>query len=250
MKFAQALPLAGGDLTHMTMKQVADYELEGWIRSYKLTAGNGRGCRHRMTWQQRVQYAVGHVINDYFTLPPAVRLQTPVQVLLNRRWSRELGGFSDLTHYRKVYNLILENLTLVTGMMIYDYPVALYENWSTVITELEMELSLIVQAVWQERGNSMQMKVQKFLVEDDPEVVDAFVHLVNVFWHSAFGCPPGEIEVYALLEGRRYSFTGESLILSKSEDYLSLLVDAWEKEVQGGDCGSRQFVGCPRAYLR
>lgn len=228
----------------MTMKQVTDYELEGWIRSYKLTAENGRGCGHRMTWQQRVQYAVGHAVNDYFTLPPAVRLQTPIQVLLNRRWPRELSGFSDLAHYWEVYNRIVENLTLVTGMMVYDYPVALYENWTTKATKLDIRLSLIVQAVWQERGNPLQMKVQKFLVEDDEEMTDAFVHMVNVFWHNAFGRPPGEIEVYALLEGRRYSFAGESLSLSKSTDYMSLLVDTWEREARRENGEDQHSAGC------
>ncbi|GIO38391.1 hypothetical protein J41TS12_32520 [Paenibacillus antibioticophila] len=229
----------------MTMKQVADYELEGWIRSYKLAAGNGRECDQRMTWQQRVQYAIGHTINDYFTLSPAFRLHTSIQILLNRRWPRELSGFSDLTHYWEVYNRMVENLTLVTGMMIYDYPVALYENWTTEATELDMRLSLIVQAVWQEHGNPLQMKVQKFLVEEDEGIVDAFVHMVNVFWHSAFGRPPGEIEVYALMEGRRHSFTGESLSLSKSSDYVRLLVDTWEREARRRGGEDQQSAGCP-----
>lgn len=232
------------------MKQVADYELEGWIHSYKLTGVGEQGCSHRMTWQQSIQYAVGHTINDYFTLSPAFRLHTSIQILLNRRWPRDQSSFPDPTVYWQVYHQVVEHLSLVTGMMIYDYPVALYENWQTEVPGLDMQLSLIVQAVWQQRGNPLQMKVQKFLVEDDPEVVDAFVHLVNVFWHSAFGCPPGEIEVYTLLEGRRYSFAGESLSLSKSSDYVNLLVTAWEREERGGDRGSQQIVGCPRAYLR
>lgn len=234
----------------MTMKQVADYELEGWIRSYKLAGVSQQGCVQRMTWQQHVQYAVGHTINDYFTLSPAFRLHTSIQILLNRRWPRDQSIFPDPSVYWQVYHQIVEHLTLVTGMMIYDYPVALYENWKTEVTELDIQLSLIVQAVWQQRGNPLQMKVQKFLVEEDEGIVDAFVHMVNVFWHSAFGCPPEEIEVCALLEGHRYSFAGESLSLSKSSDYVSLLVTAWEREAQGGDRGSQQIVGCPRAYLR
>lgn len=224
----------------MMIKQVADYELESWIRSYKLTGGNGRGRGQSMTWQQRVQYVVGHAINDYFTLPPAVRLHTPIQVLLNRRWPRNQSEFPDPLIYWQVYNQIVEHLTLVTSMMIYDYPVALYEKWDAEITGLDIQLSLIVQAVWQDRGNPQQMKVQKFLVEDDGEIVDAFVHMVNVFWHSAFGRSPGEIEVYALLDGSRHSFAGESLSLSKSVDYVNLLVDAWER-----DGGSQQSVRCP-----
>lgn len=229
----------------MMMKQVADYELETWIRSYKMvSAGTGRGQSQRITWQQRVQYAVGHAINDYFTLPPAVRLHTPIQVLLNRRWPRNQSDFPDPLLYWQVYNQVVGQLTLITGMMIYDYPVALYENWSTEATGLDMQLSLIVQAVWQERGDPQQMKVQKFLVEDDEEMVDAFVHMANVFWHSAFGRPPAEIEVHALLEDRRYSFTGETLNLSKSVDYVNLLVEAWESEARREDGEGQRSTEC------
>ncbi|MDU4697076.1 MAG: hypothetical protein E6Y08_14780 [Paenibacillus sp.] len=60
---------------------------------------------------------------------------------------------------------------------------------------LDLHLSVIFQTVWQERGNPDRVTVQKFLVEDNESITQAFVHMVNVFWHSAFGRPPGEIEV-------------------------------------------------------
>ncbi|CAM4453888.1 hypothetical protein U9M73_21705 [Paenibacillus phoenicis] len=227
-------------------KQLADYELEKWLRSLKLdSSGPAGACGQTynqtysqsygptgsgscISWQQRVQYAVGHAINDYFTLLPAVRLHTPIQVLLNRRWPRNQRDFPDPLFYWQVYHRMVSELTFITGTRIYEYPLALYENWGTHVAGLDLHLSIIFQAVWQERGNPDWVTVQKFLVEENESITQAFVHLVNVFWHSAFGRPPGDIEVYALMEGRRQVIPGESLDLQESLDYVWLLQEAWE----------------------
>lgn len=37
-------------------------------------------------WRQQVQYAVGHTLNDFYSLLPEVRRETPIQFLLERRW--------------------------------------------------------------------------------------------------------------------------------------------------------------------
>ncbi|WP_178023568.1 hypothetical protein [uncultured Paenibacillus sp.] len=217
-------------------KQIVDYELEEWLRCLmakstgQAGAGGQTGGGPRVPWQQRVQYAVGHAINDYFTLLPAVRLNTPIQVLLNRRWPRNQSDFPDALFYWQVYNRMVSELTLITGTRIYEYPIALYEKWGTRTAGLDLHLSVIFQTVWQERGNPDRVTVQKFLVEENESVTQAFVHMVNVFWHSAFGRPPGDIEVFTLLESRRQVVPGETLDLQESLDYVGLLQEAWEDE--------------------
>lgn len=215
------------------MRRIVDYELEGWIHSYSAAEVSQGSGERKVTWRQRVQYAVGHAINDYYTLMPAVRLQTPIQVLLNRRWPRNQDEFPDPLFYWQVYNQVVAQLTLITGMLIYDYPVALYENWSMKSDVLGMQISIIFQALWQDRRDPTRITVQKFLLEDNEELVKAFSHLTNVFWHGAFGCPPGIIEVYTLLDDRKHDIIGESLELQASLDYVRLLTDAWETEIQG-----------------
>lgn len=224
-------------------KQLIDYELEEWLRSLMADSTDPAGASSPspssggplISWQQRVQYAVGHAINDYFTLIPAVRMHTPIQVLLNRRWPRNQSDFPDAMFYWQVYNRMVSELTFITGTRIYDYPVALYEKWGTHAAELDLHLGIIFQTVWQERGNPDRVTVQKFLVEDNESITQAFIHMVNVFWHCAFGCPPSEIEVHTLLEGRRQVVPGETLDLQESLDYVRLLQEVWE-----GECRHRQ----------
>lgn len=232
----------------MTMRMM-DYEVEEWIRS-QTNPWSLASTGPKITWQHRVQYAVGHAVNDYFTLDPAVRLQTPVQVLLNRRWPRSKDDFPDPLHYWQVYNNIVAQLTLITGMMIYDYPVALYEKWGTPVPGLDLHLSVIFQAVWQNRRDPRQVKIQKFLVEDNEELIKAFTHMTHVFWNSAFGGPPGEIEIYALLDDRKYTITGEALNLQHSLDYVFLLAETIES-LKPAEDEERQEKGeekCPFAY--
>ncbi|WP_334077775.1 hypothetical protein [Paenibacillus sanfengchensis] len=207
-------------------KRIVDYVLDEWIRS-QTDWGSRDAAQPKITWQHRVQYAVGHAVNDYFTMDPAVRVHTPIQVLLNRRWPRSRADFKDPLHYWRVYNRIVAQLTRITGEMIYEYPLALYENWETQVTELDVQLSVIFQAVWKSEsgGGPNQVKVQKFLVENNEELVKAFVHTAHVFWHSAYGEPPGKIEVHALLDERKYIFTREMLDLQKSLDYVRLLAE-------------------------
>ncbi|MCM3703109.1 hypothetical protein [Paenibacillus macerans] len=170
-----------------------DYKLEEWLRSQKAP-----GCPEcpKLTWQHRVQYAVSYAINDYFTLDPAVRLHTPIQVLLNRRWPRNRDDFPDPLHYWKVYNDIVGQLIRISGPEIYEHPIALYEKWDTQVAELDLHLSVIFQTVWQRsKDQKPWITVQKFLVEDHPELVRAFTHMTNVFWNSAFGEAPDQIEI-------------------------------------------------------
>lgn len=176
-----------------------------------------------------MQYAVGHTINDYLELAPEVRMHTPVQCLLNRRWPRSRQLFNDPLHYWEIYHRMTEQLTFTLSPQIQDVPMALYERWETQLTQ-EESLSIIFQAVWQRRdphSGSERITVQKWLVEENDWLAEAFMHLTTVFWYHAFGTLPDEVEVFALLEGRRMVFAKEELDVRQSLDYVRLLADAF-----------------------
>ncbi|MNJ27050.1 hypothetical protein D3C77_215460 [compost metagenome] len=195
-----------------------------WLRTYS-AEGISLPCK-RLTWRQRVQYAVGHAINEYYGMMPEARSRMPIHVLLERRWPKRVEDFLGETHYRHVYLTMIEQLERIfkeANSM--DYPVALYEQWNTNVAELELNLVMIFQAVWHSK-QAEEFIVQKFLAQDDAEVILAFVHMTNVFWHSAYGRPADQIDVYVLMSGRKYSYFGKGMPLQQSLDYMKLLAEA------------------------
>lgn len=224
------------------MRRVVDYELEAWIR-----AQTGQGCacscawkgsgqrqgqeQPHFSWRQQVQYAVGHTVNDYLELTPEVRAHTPIQYLLNRRWPRSRHLFDDPLHYWEIYHRMTDQLTHSLSPHLEDYPTALYEQWETRFTEME-SLSMIFQAVWKQQDSQSakeQITVQKWLVEENDWLAEAFVHMTTVFWFSAFGQLPDVIEIFALMEGRRMVVTRAELELQQSLDYVRLLNHVFEE---------------------
>ncbi|RCX15378.1 hypothetical protein DFP94_11562 [Fontibacillus phaseoli] len=206
--------------------QLFDYELEEWVRGCPVPAAPLSA--EQLTWRQRVQYTVGHTINDYCSLTPEVRNCTSIQLLLERRWPKKADGFLGDLHYWKVYARMAEQLSgIFANVSVTDYPVSLYEQWNAYIPELDLHLAMIFQAVWESKGvTGNPFTVQKFMVEEDAEVIKAFVHMTNVFWHSVYGKPPAGIEVYALMSGKKLSFRGETLGLPESLDYVYLLSES------------------------
>lgn len=204
--------------------QLFDYELEEWLRTYS-AAGPSLPSK-KLTWRQRVQYAVGHAINEYYGMIPDARNRMPVHVLLERRWPKRAEDFLGETHYRHVYLAVIEQLEQIfkeANSM--DYPIALYEQWSTNVVELDLNLVMIFQVVWHSKRTD-EFIVQKFMVQDDAEVIQAFVHMANVFWHSVYGRPADQIDIYTLMSGGKYSYRGKKLPLQPSLDYMNLLVKA------------------------
>lgn len=203
--------------------QIHDYEIEEMIRN-EIT----RKCtcsKQHLNWRHRAQYAVGHALNDFYTLDPNVRKEIPIQYLIERRWPRKMDDFDNALHYWNVHNKIAEELARVASSDRIDkVPVMIYEQWNTFVPELDLKLSMIFQMVWQDIDSSGGMTIQKFLVDDDLGVVQAFVNMANVLCHYAFGGPAEVIEVYTLLTGRKHVYPKGSLALNQSLDYVSLLV--------------------------
>lgn len=178
-----------------------------------------------------MQYAVGHTINDYLELAPEVRAHTPVQYLLNRRWPRSQDLFNDPLHYWETYHRMTEQLVHSLSPYLESYPTALYEQWETQFTQAE-SLTMIFQAIWKQqdaRAGKERVTVQKWLVEENDWLAEAFVHMTTVFWYSAFGQLPDTIEVVALMEGRKMVVTSDELELQQSLDYVRLLNGSFEE---------------------
>ncbi|AZK48757.1 hypothetical protein [Paenibacillus lentus] len=208
----------------MMRMQLFDYELEEWLRTTYSAACSSLPSK-KLTWCHRVQYAVGHAINEYYGMIPDARARIPVHLLLERRWPKRVEDFLGEAHYRHVYRTVMEQLERIfKEANSADYPVALYEQWSTNVAELNLNLVMIFQVVWHNKQTD-EFIVQKFLVQDDAEVNQAFVHMTNVFWHSVYGRPADQIVVYALMNGRKYSYLGENLPLQQSLDYMNLLAE-------------------------
>lgn len=178
-----------------------------------------------------MQYAVGHTINDYLELTPEVRAHTPIQYLLNRRWPRSQDLFNDPLHYWETYHRMTEQLVHSLSPHLESYPTALYEQWETQFTGTE-SLTMIFQAIWKQQdaqAGKERVTVQKWLVEENTWLAEAFIHMTTVFWYSAFGQLPDAIEVVALMEGRKKVVTSDELELQKSLDYVRLLNGTFEE---------------------
>ncbi|MNB68378.1 hypothetical protein D3C81_145430 [compost metagenome] len=178
-------------------------------------------------WRQQVQYAVGHTLNDFYSLTPDVRRQTPIQFILEHRWPSRSNAFSSLLHYWEVKNKVMDSLIRAVSYNRDHYvmPVKLYEDWHVAVPELGMDLSVIFQLVWQMQGSSGKdgLIIQKFMTCRCEEVAEGFYHMVNVFCHKAYGKPPERVELFFLMEGEQRCYPGDCYSLEYSLDYLRLL---------------------------
>ncbi|GGA28185.1 hypothetical protein [Paenibacillus physcomitrellae] len=222
---------------------IKDYELEAWLRSTPLSESSQPdplSFNYKLTWHQRVQYAAGHALNDYFSLQPHQRLSTPIQSMLNRRWPRSKEGFNSSLHYWEIYNCVVASLTRFCTVLFSQTPILMFEEMQVRVPELAADLSMIFPAIWQGSSKAGGVKLQKFMVEDQPELMQAFLHMANVFWNSAYGYPPDEIEIVVLLAGQTFVYPKDSLNLQKSLDYVLLLSETVEQDKVYQDCACNE----------
>lgn len=188
-------------------------------------------------WRQQVQYAVGHTLNDFYGLPPEVRRETPVQFLLERRWPPKGSAFPSLMQYWDVKQAVADELVrIVAGRHTGEIPVMRYEQWHVPVPELAVELSVIFQLGWSPERQGRSLSIQKFMVHANEEVITGFLHMANLFCHTAYGEPADTIEIYSLLDGGRHSVDGADLPLQESLDYVRLLAVFLEREAQAACC--------------
>ncbi|WP_150273717.1 hypothetical protein [Paenibacillus tepidiphilus] len=221
---------AGGLMPHRPEQQVFRYSRINDFRAEHMmlsgagnpaSGGTGTGLP---VWRQQVQYAVGHTLNDFYSLQPEVRRETPIQFLLERRWPPKGNAFPSLMHYWDVKTAIADELMrIVSGNHLPDIPVKLYEQWHVQVPELEIELAMIFQLVWNSQMSGRCLKIQKFMVSGQEDLITGFLHMSNVFCHKAYGKPAETVEVFSLLDGARHCYDGSGISLTESLDYVRLL---------------------------
>ncbi|MFT9370178.1 hypothetical protein [Paenibacillus polymyxa] len=207
-----------------------DYQLEEmWRTPQPIRQSQRKRGRERWNWRQRVQYAIGHALNEYFGMEVEVRREVPVQYVLEKWWPKQSNSFESLFHYWDVKNKVSGELSKICALN-NDLlvPVMLYEQFCTGVPELEVDISLIIQAAWQQSEQADSLLIQKYMVDYNPNVISTFQHLTNIFCYYAFGALPQLIEVYCLLEGRKVRFLAGSASLQQSLDYVRLLKDSRE----------------------
>lgn len=67
--------------------------------------------------------------------------------------------------------------------------------------------------------------------------------MTNVFCYAAYGEPAETVEIYSLLEGRKYSYKGNAVPYKESLDYVRLLSVFLEQEVHADgslNCSDRR----------
>ncbi|WP_211744912.1 hypothetical protein [Paenibacillus sp. Marseille-Q4541] len=115
-----------------TEKVLTDYRLEEMLwseQSWKRLRREEHSKPEEIAWRHRVQYAISHTVNEYYSLLPEVRREVPIQYLLEKRWPRHMTGFDSTDHYWNVKARVTDELTRVlsqrTELM---YPTLLFEE--------------------------------------------------------------------------------------------------------------------------
>ncbi len=218
MRSARELPTPSAEETPL----LQDHQLERWLSSAKQpdTTRKSDGGYH---WTQRVQYAVGHAVNRYYSAQPELRSHADAGELVDYRWPRRIAYFDSEKSYWELKDRVARHLESFFASNGYEgqRPIMLYEQFETHIAELGMNLSMIFQAAWQSE-NGEGIHLQKFVVHVDPEVLDGYRHAARVFCRHAFGTDPVKIEVYSVLDGERIHLSLDDVPYEKSLDYLRL----------------------------
>lgn len=225
-------------------KRLHDYRIEHIMLGGAVNLSKGGPATGLSRWRQQVQYAVGHTLNDFYSLQPEVRNETPIQFLLERRWPPRGDAFPSLLQYWDIKTSIADELMRIASVNhLEELPVMLYEQWHVPVPELRLELSMITQLAWASTHSCQSLNIQKFMVNSNADINMAFVHMTNVFCHHAYGRPAESVEIYALLEGRKYRFDTQAFTYKESLDYVRLLsVFLEEESTKDGslDCSNRR----------
>ncbi|XEC95456.1 hypothetical protein AB6A23_02450 [Paenibacillus tarimensis] len=214
-------------------QRIEDYKLEELLRCpyrYHKREKNG-GAGRRLNWRQHVQYAVGHIVNDYYTLPAEARWPGVVSRLADRRWPAGVKQFQSVEHYERTKLRAVSNLTLFLeseeGARV---PMMLFEQWEAYHPDLQVNLSVIFQAVFAEGGPAdTGYVIHKYVVNDDDQLFEAYGHLMTVYCSIAFPELPKRIEVLSVLNGKRHIIIPDSGSLGLSLDYMRLISGYWSE---------------------
>ncbi|MCQ4085725.1 hypothetical protein [Saccharibacillus sp. JS10] len=210
--------------------RLQDYQLEKWLASAHLSPSLESLRSEKYSWTQRVQYAVGHAVNRYYSAEPKFRIHTNSGELVDYRWPQRLDGFDSEKKYWELKDQVIVNLNTFFQNNPYteDRPILLYEQLHTHVAELGLDLSMIAQVAWQ-CPKTLGIHLQKFVVEDKPQVLDGYRHVARVFCRHAFGADPIKLEVFHVLEGKITELSLGDISYEQSLDYLKLAYQSIEE---------------------
>lgn len=238
-----SLAMKSKELHISNYNRLFDYRMEHIMLGGTENLASGAAATGIPRWRQQVQYAVGHTLNDFYSLLPEVRRETPIQFLLERRWPPKGDAFPSLLQYWDIKTSIADELMrMVSSNHVQDIPVMLYEQWHIPVPVLDIELSMIFQLAWNSKQSGRCLNIQKFMVNGNEDVITGFLHMTNVFCRQAYGEPAESIEIYSLMDGRKHGFDG-NVPLQESLDYVQLLsvfLEQEKKAERSPSCSNRR----------
>lgn len=209
-------------LLHKPVTEIKDYLLEEWIRCpYKYVKKNVNGrYPHNINWRQRVQYSVNHIIHDFCMLPDREQSESRILESAKQRWTNKVGSFYSDQHYRDIQSIVTSHLVyFLLQQSMTAPPMILFEKYSVWIDELKVQLTMIFQQV---QGTENSYVIKKYLVDEDPDVIEAYKHMTVTFCHHAFPTLPERMDVYLLQSGTHLMYTPTLQDVRASVDYLRI----------------------------
>ncbi|WP_442602848.1 hypothetical protein [Paenibacillus sp. KN14-4R] len=201
-----------------------DHDLEQFVRCpccFHRKQAKSRPSPSSGNWQQQVQQSIALVIQDYYSLPQDARGENSILTSLDRHWvdvSDRIGSVVKADDVkRQASNSLIPYL--LQDQEDTAAPIFLQEELSVLIEELDMNLSMMLQlAQWTESS----YVIKKIFIEDEPQVIRAYMNMCLVFAYRAFGKLPERIEVYSLLSGAGYGLLPDEEDVGNAQDFLRL----------------------------
>ncbi|MGG1516104.1 hypothetical protein ABE504_11865 [Paenibacillus oryzisoli] len=225
-----------------TMRVVADYQLERWMRS--IAQREPAREIDDTDWRQLAQYAAFHAVNDWYMLQPVSRTFATLTQAFEQRWTNKVQKFGSSGHYKQVKEqLLLElYLKLTDEDNAVEWPILLFECTSVWVEELDLGLSMIVQVMAQS-GGEHRLTLYKYMVDASETAVQLYFHMSVVFCQRAFGQLPADIEVVDLFHGETHRLRASEMDVSKSVDYLRLAAELYLEKKHCTCCAGEDLYG-------
>lgn len=207
--------------------RVEDYKLEELLRCPQKFAKSksGRKKKGDVNWQQLVQFAASHSVNDFYKHPKEARSKAAIHASVDHWWTNRNYKFHSNEHFLQMKQAIKEQLTnFLLGGSCPDMPIIFYEQMTAYIEELDLEISQIFHLVSVDpAGAADDYIVQKLAVAMNADTLQLLFHMTSVFCMSAFEKLPSRIEVLSLLTGKKEVFVPDEQSLEHSYDYMYLV---------------------------
>ncbi|MCR8643237.1 hypothetical protein NV379_11250 [Paenibacillus sp. N1-5-1-14] len=215
------MEVSGAAITVPTNFIMHDHDLEQFVRCpCCFHRKQSQSHEHQGNWQRQVQQSIDYVIQDYYKLSLEARSEEAIRKSLDRNWVDIADSMGSVMQAADVKRQIASSLS---SYLLEDesetIPIILLEQLSVAINKMNMNLSMMLQiAQWTESS----YVIKKIFIEDEPNVIRAYMNMCLVFAYQAFGKLPERIEVYSLLSGAGYGLLPDQDDVEKAQDFLRL----------------------------